>query len=147
MALAAGSTGRGDHAPMTGMSHVQLRVTDLGVSVDWYRRALGLATSVADPDVGYAALRHPGARLLIILSRRAARTDDRSPATATDSSLDHLAFAVPDESSLRTWADHLSDIGIDHPGVVLEEGRPSLQLRDPDGIAIELVAPANRPGR
>jgi hypothetical protein len=27
---------------------------------------------------------------------------------------------------------------------VLENGNPSLQLRDPDGIAIELVAPGGR---
>ena len=55
--------------------------------------------------------------------------------------LDHLAFAVPDGGSLGAWAEHLSRIGVDHAGVVLENGHPSLQLRDPDGIAIELVAP------
>ena len=55
--------------------------------------------------------------------------------------LDHLAFAVPDGDTLRAWADALSQAGIDHAGVVDELGKPSLQLRDPDGIAIELVAP------
>jgi catechol-2,3-dioxygenase len=53
--------------------------------------------------------------------------------------LDHLAFAVSDVVALRAWADHLTEVGLDHPGVVLENGNPSLQLRDPDGIAIELV--------
>jgi hypothetical protein len=46
---------------------------------------------------------------------------------------------------LRTWADHLTEVGIDHAGVVLENGNPSLQLRDPDGVAIELVAPSEMP--
>jgi catechol-2,3-dioxygenase len=55
--------------------------------------------------------------------------------------LDHLAFAVPDGDSLLAWAEHLTEVGIDNPGVVVEGGHPSLQLRDPDGIAIELVAP------
>jgi catechol-2,3-dioxygenase len=55
--------------------------------------------------------------------------------------VDHLAFAVPDGESLRVWADHLTELGVEHPGIVLENGHPSLQLRDPDGIAIELVAP------
>jgi hypothetical protein len=32
-------------------------------------------------------------------------------------------------------------MSIEHDGVVLESGNFSLQLRDPDGIAIELVAP------
>ena len=40
-----------------------------------------------------------------------------------------------------TWADHLTAAGIDHPGIVPENGNPSLQLRDPDGTAVELVAP------
>ena len=58
--------------------------------------------------------------------------------------LDHLAFAVPDGDTLRLWADHLTEVGIEHPGVVLELGKPSLQLVDPDGIYVELVAPAPR---
>ena len=45
------------------------------------------------------------------------------------------------QPALDAWAAHLTEIGIDHAGVVLENGHPSLQLRDPDGVAIELVAP------
>ena len=63
----------------------------------------------------------------------------------TNGALDHLAFAVPDATALQGWADHLTPAGIAHPGVVLENGNPTLQLRDPDGIAIELVAPAPAP--
>ena len=48
---------------------------------------------------------------------------------------------MPDGAALEAWAAHLTEVGIDHAGVVLEGGHPSLQLRDPDGIAIELVAP------
>ncbi len=55
--------------------------------------------------------------------------------------LDHLAFALPDGASLAEWTTHLTEVGIDHNGIVLENGHPSLQLRDPDGVAIELVAP------
>ena len=58
--------------------------------------------------------------------------------------LDHLAFAVPDGRALEAWAAHLREVGIDHPGVVSENGNPSLQLRDPDGTAVELVAPGPR---
>ena len=55
--------------------------------------------------------------------------------------MDHVAFAVPDGEALAAWAEHLTEIGIAHAGVVLENGHPSLQLHDPDGVAIELVAP------
>ena len=125
-----------DDAPITGLSHVQLLVSDVAVSARWYRAALGLAPFAEDPSIGYVALQHRGARLVVVLTEGLAARDD--PAREV---LDHLAFAVPDGGSLGAWAEHLSRIGVDHAGVVLENGHPSLQFRDPDGIAIELVAP------
>ena len=93
------------------------------------------SSTFEDHDNGYVALRHRGARLIIVLTTG---TPD-----AASGRLDHLAFAVPDEAALRSWADHLTGIGIAHDPVVLELGNPSLQLRDPDDIAIELVAPGS----
>ena len=61
-----------------------------------------------------------------------------------DGFADLFAPAVPDGDALRAWADHLTEIGVAHNGIVLENGNPSLSLRDPDGIAIELVAPGGR---
>ena len=51
---------------------------------------------------------------------------------------------MPDGEALQAWAEHLTAVGIEHPGVVLELGKPSLQMVDPDGNEIELVAPAPR---
>jgi glyoxylase I family protein len=125
-------------APFTGLSHVQLLVSDVEASAVWYRAALGLDQFVEDLSVGYIALRHRPSRVVIVLtSGRGA--DGPGP-------LDHLAFAVADSTALVAWADHLAAVGIEHHGIVLEDGRPSLALRDPDGTAIELVAPAPRPG-
>ena len=123
-------------SPVTGFSHVQLRVGDVARSESWYAAVLGLERLTAGD--GYVALRHPPSRVVIVLTRR----DPDVAATAGD--LDHLAFAVPDGDALERWAEHLTGIGIGHPGVVTELGKPSLQLRDPDGTAIELVAPAPR---
>lgn len=125
-------------SPVSGFSHVQLRVDDLAVSLEWYRRALGLEPWVADIAAGYATLRHPGTGVVVVLTARDGAVD-ADPGAGT---LDHLAFAVPDGATLEAWAGHLTDLGMAHPGVVLEDRRPSLQLRDPDGTAIELVAPA-----
>ncbi len=127
-------------APLTGLSHVQLNVTDPVVSAGWYTAALGLEPFAADPAVGYVALSHRAARLVVVLTRRDGGLPD--PAAGA---LDHLAFAVPDGASLDAWAEHLTSVGIDHPGVAPENGNLSLQLRDPDGTAIELVAPRPRP--
>ncbi len=136
-------------APITGLSHVQMNVTDIDVSTDWYTTALGLERQVEDREAGYMALRHRGAKIVIVLTvdpdAPPGPGHDRQHVVATAppvaDRLDHLAFAVPDGESLEAWAHHLADIGIAHPGVVMENGNPSLQLRDPDGIAIEMVAP------
>lgn len=127
-------------APMTSLSHVQLRVTDVAASAAWFTVVLGLEPFRSDPDVGYVALRHAASGIVIVLTADTSGTwDPRSGA------LDHLAFAVPDGATLEAWADHLTSIGIAHDGVAPENGNPSLQLRDPDGTAIELVAPRPRP--
>jgi glyoxylase I family protein len=125
--------------PMTGLSHVQLNVTDPEVSAAWYVSALGLELFDSDPDTGYVALRHRPSGVVVVLTQRDGGSPDHAAGV-----LDHLAFAVPDGDTLEAWADHLSGIGIGHPGVVAENGNPSLQLRDPDGTAVELVAPRPR---
>ncbi len=131
--------GAGAGAPITGLSHIQLLVSDVAASARWYSAVLGLRAFADDPDIGYVALQHPGAKFVVVLTK-APGERERSPGPANDG-LDHVALAVPDGGSLEAWAAHLTEVGVDHAGVVLEGGHPSLQLRDPDGIAIELVAP------
>jgi glyoxylase I family protein len=126
-------------APITGLSHFQLLVSDVEVSARWYIAALGLLPFAQDTRIGYVALRHRGAKVVIVLTEGLGAGG--GPDDSTRQHFDHLAFAVPDGQSLNVWADHLTEIGVDHDGIVLENGHPSLQLRDPDGIAIELVAP------
>ena len=122
-------------APVTGFSHMQLNVADVARSVEWYRAVLGMDVMLERPEV--TALQNRAARLVIVIG-----ASDRIDVTA--SPVDHIAFAVPDGEVLQAWAEHLTAVGIDHPGIVDELGKPSLQLRDPDGNAVELVAPAPR---
>jgi glyoxylase I family protein len=144
-------------APITGLSHVQLLVSDVGSSAAWYTAALGLEPYAEDRSNGYIALRHPAARFVIVLTERPVTpplTGDGgagnegagtgAAAASSPAGLDHLALAVPDGAALDAWAGHLTGIGIHHDGVGLENGNPSLQLRDPDGISVELVAPGSR---
>jgi glyoxylase I family protein len=126
----------GPCAPITGLSHVQLLVSDVEASARWYRTALGLVPFADDPDIGYVALQHRAAKVVVVLTK-----GPGSRGGPPDEVLDHLAFAVPDGDALGAWAEHLTSVGVHHAGVVLENGHPSLQLRDPDGVAIELVAP------
>jgi catechol-2,3-dioxygenase len=113
-----------------------LTVRDVAASERWYTTVLGLERLQADDAEGYVALRHRPSRMVVVLTRRGGDGVPR------ESMLDHLAFAVADGPTLEVWAARLADLGIAHEGVQLELGKPSLQLVDPDGIAIELVAPA-----
>src|SRR5580698_919415 len=81
-------------APITGLSHVQLLVTDVSASAKWYSAVLGLVPFADDPDIGYVALQHRGGRFVVVLTR-APSPCDPSAEPATDG-LDHLALAVPD---------------------------------------------------
>jgi glyoxylase I family protein len=128
----------GTTAPITGFSHIQLLVSDVSTSEAWYATALGLDVLTRSDSGDYVALIHRPARVVIVL------TPHPAGGARDHGVLDHIAFAVPDGPTLQTWADQLTEAGIDHPGIVLELGKPSLQLRDPDGIAVELVAPAPR---
>ncbi len=124
-------------SPVTGFSHVQLLVSDVAASERWYTDALGLERLTAADDGAYVALRHRQSRAVVVLT---ADGPSGMPAGRPDR-LDHLAFAVPDGRALAAWASHLTELGIEHPGVVDELGKPSLVLTDPDGIHIELVGP------
>jgi catechol-2,3-dioxygenase len=44
--------GMGQSAPITGLSHLQLLVSDVAASAKWYSAVLGLAPFADDPDIG-----------------------------------------------------------------------------------------------
>ncbi len=57
-----------DCAPITGLSHVQLLVSDVGASARWYHAALGLVPFAEDLTIGYVALQHRGAKIVVVLT-------------------------------------------------------------------------------
>ena len=97
--------------PLLGFSHLQLQVSDVAASADWYTTVLGLEQLSAADDGSYIALQHRPSHVVVVLSRRARPWPGDAPAEP----LDHLAFAVPDGDTLRVWADHLAEVGIEHP--------------------------------
>ena len=90
-------------APMTGLSHVQLVVSDVSASAAWYTAALGLEPYAEDLDIGYIALRHRAAKAVFVLTvgsgdgghRGTNRGAGREVGPESGGVLDHLAFAVP----------------------------------------------------
>lgn len=51
--------------------------------------------------------------------------------------LDHLSFAVSDRAELEAWQARLDELGIEHDAIDDQGFAVALNLRDPDGIALE----------
>ncbi len=129
---------------VTGYAHVRLTVTDIAASRRFYESVLGLPVAYelpADADDGtrqalgflfggviYAL---PGGQLLGL--RPVASPGDRFDEDRVG--LDHLSFAVDDVEAAVAVLDGL---GVAHEEVK-DLGRARIvELRDPDGIALEL---------
>jgi glyoxylase I family protein len=129
-------------------NHVNLTVTNLERSVDWYRQTFGLTvigdeTSLppaSDESMRYRALASFDAMSYIVgLIEHGGGTADRFDERRTG--LDHLALHVPDASELKAWEEHLNALGVEHSGVKTLAYGSGLTVRDPDGIQLELFAP------
>jgi catechol 2,3-dioxygenase-like lactoylglutathione lyase family enzyme len=108
---------------------VQLRVSDVAASVDWYCRALGLVAPESGAISGAVPLFTANGRFAVVIS----------PGFTGGAHLDHLAFAVADRPALDRWADELAAAGIPHDGVTETPVGFELHLRDPDGLDVELL--------
>jgi glyoxylase I family protein len=121
-------------------SHVALTVTDLDSSVPWYNRLLE-AKPVMDLDDGdfrrkvYAL---PGGQLLGLTAHRGTASGDRF--NEKRPGLDHLGFSCTSRDEVQAWADRLSELAIDHSGIVDAPYGAVLSFKDPDGNALEFFA-------
>lgn len=116
-------------SPVRGFSHVQLRVSDLERSVEWWCDALGLAR-MGEPRSGAQPLVGGGGRYVVVISEGYSGAGD----------VDHLAFSVGSRDDLAAWASELDARGVAHGGLVESGEGLSIHLTDPDGLAVELIA-------
>lgn len=120
-----------DAPPIEGLSHFQLKVSDLDASVAWYKRALGLTELRAAPG-HYVALQSGTGKFRVVLSA--------GGSAGAPGALDHIALAISDVGALSAWCEHLTDIGIPHEGIKSNIAGQSVDLFDPDGNNIELIS-------
>lgn len=129
-------------SPIAGISHVSLSVRDLDASLAFYRDGLGLAT-LTEPFEGVVfegreAMLLAGRIALCLQEHAANQGEDFDP---TRTGLDHLAFHLRSVEELERWDQRLTELGIDH-SPVKPAGRfgSMIELRDPDGVQLELFA-------
>lgn len=126
-------------AKLSGISHVDLTVSDLDRSIPFYEGVLGVSqlfrgrNEAEKFEVAYLVEPSTGVVIgLVKHDQRPAVFDPRA------TGLDHLSFAVADREELKAWAAHLDERGIGHSG--LTDQPPfgtGLNFSDPDGIALE----------
>ena len=129
-----------------GIAHVELSVRDLEASVRWYSR-LFEAEEVfrganAEEHFKAVAIREPRSKIVLAFTQHDEVRE--APFTPRRTGLDHLSFAVADRVALESWEARLRDIGIDHDGIADYGTHTALTFKDPDGIALEMVARAPR---
>jgi catechol 2,3-dioxygenase len=118
-------------AAATTMGPVHLTVGDLGRSLDYYERAIGLR--VLDREDGRASL-GADTELLVLVEEPGAR-----PATS-NTGLFHFALLLPDRKELARWLAYGARTGVGLTGLSDHYVSEAIYLRDPDYHGIEIYA-------
>ncbi len=133
-----------------GFAHVRLTVTDISRSRAFYDDLFAFPVAFEVPAHADQATRdalgflyggviyHVGSSLFGL--RPVAPLADRFDENRVG--LDHLSFSVGSRAELEAAATLLDDRGISHGGIKDIGAGFILEFRDPDGIALELFAPA-----
>ncbi|GAC1605082.1 MAG: VOC family protein [Acidimicrobiales bacterium] len=128
--------------PTKGFTHVSLSVGNLEASLAFYRDLLALDV-LAEPYEGTA---FAGKEAMVLAGRTALclqEHQDRTKETFDPRrpGLDHISFAVASRQVLEDFAAFVTSKGVAHSGVKpLLGSRHFIELRDPDGILVELHA-------
>jgi glyoxylase I family protein len=123
---------------LAGIHHVALTVANRDASATWYASTLGFEELFREDaaDRKACVMRFPTGGYSVGLVEHGSVEDHRFDARRRG--LDHLAFTVGSREQLESWADHLSTVGVQHPGVVDIAPGAILNFNDPDGIALAL---------
>lgn len=139
-------------APLHGIHHVRLTVTDIERSKAFYTMLLGadaqldFSDQAADPEAVQDPERLYGGCVFalgdqLVGLRPVATTGDTFDSTRVG--LDHLSLGVSSRSDLEAAASRLDAAGVENGGVrsLTGMGMSILSFQDPDDINLELVAP------
>jgi glyoxylase I family protein len=131
----------------SSVSHVRLTVTDIERSRQFYESVFGWSAAMEVPQDADEATRERLAFLFggviydigdALIGLRPVATDQFEEDRV---GLDHLCFKSGSKDELESAAAHLDDLGIAHESIKDIGVGYILEFRDPDNIALELMAP------
>jgi catechol 2,3-dioxygenase-like lactoylglutathione lyase family enzyme len=141
-----------EQIPTGDIHHLRLTVTDVSRSREFYTGVLGFDVIAESPPVGDPAYAEVFSVLFggVVMGRGNLVMGLRPVAPAADRfspdrvGLDHLSFAVPGREDLEHAVSLLDERGVTHGSITRlgSYGIDILSFEDPDGIQLELTAPA-----
>jgi glyoxylase I family protein len=122
-----------------GPSHIDLTVTDVEVSANWWEQVMGFSrvSSTEKATFRTRSLVHASGFTVTVVSHDATRPEPFDEARV---GLDHFAFAVADRPTLDAWVAHFDALGVTHTGVIEAHFGDTVVFRDPDNLQLELFA-------
>ena len=123
-----------DAPTLQGVSHLAFSVADLPAATDFWTRVMAFELAMEGP--GFCFLVHQGIRLGLGLADHDGTVEGRFDEHRVG--LDHVALAVSDLCTLRTWAQWLQDCGVPHSPIAATDAGHHLNLRGPDDFPVEL---------
>jgi catechol 2,3-dioxygenase-like lactoylglutathione lyase family enzyme len=129
------------------VAHIRLTVTDIARSRQFYESVFGWPVALEVPDDADDATREQLSFLFGGVLYDIGGTMIGLRPGADDSfdedrvGLDHLCLRIASKSELDSAAAHLDDLGVAHEPIKDIGQSYILEFRDPDFIALELVAP------
>jgi catechol 2,3-dioxygenase-like lactoylglutathione lyase family enzyme len=139
-------------APVQGIHHVRLTVTDIARSKDFYSMVFGCEPRIdatehhGEPGAAEDPQRFFGGCIFEVEGQLFGLRPVAAPGDRFDSTrvgLDHVAFGVATKADLVAAAERLDAAGIVNGGVtpLTGMGMSILSFQDPDDINLELLAP------
>jgi catechol-2,3-dioxygenase len=126
---------------ITGVSHVDLSVTDLVTSTAWYQELLGMVELFAhrNDERGYEVKYFIEPNSGVVMGFEQHDANPGSPFDERRVGLDHLSWDVESREELDAWLARLNERGIAHSGITEQDMWDVLVFRDPDNVQLELI--------